>query len=104
MDLITVKGRDILAKADVVICRFFSKQRTLDFVKKMKIQFSFHDSRGCSRSYEKANNEGKSVVRLDTGDPSMYGAIKAQMDELDKLIWNMKLFQELVLVLQRQQL
>ncbi len=34
---------------------------------------------------EKAHNENKSIVRLHTGDPSIYGAIKEQMDELDKL-------------------
>lgn len=34
---------------------------------------------------QKAHNENKSIVRLHTGDPSIYGAIKEQMDELDKL-------------------
>lgn len=33
---------------------------------------------------KKANLENKKVVRLHTGDPSIYGAIKEQMDELDK--------------------
>ena len=34
-----------------------------------------------------AENEkaGKTTVRLHTGDPSLYGAIREQMDELDKL-------------------
>ncbi len=31
-----------------------------------------------------AEQEGKRVVRLHTGDPSLYGAIMEQMDELDK--------------------
>ena len=30
------------------------------------------------------NNKDKLIVRLHTGDPSIYGAIKEQMDELDK--------------------
>ena len=30
-------------------------------------------------------NKDKIIVRLHTGDPSIYGAIKEQMDELDKL-------------------
>ena len=30
-------------------------------------------------------NKDKTIVRLHTGDPSIYGAIKEQMDELDKL-------------------
>ncbi len=32
----------------------------------------------------KAHSENKDVVRLHTGDPAIYGAIKEQMDELDK--------------------
>ena len=34
---------------------------------------------------KKAHSENKNVVRLHTGDPAIYGAIKEQMDELDKL-------------------
>jgi precorrin-4/cobalt-precorrin-4 C11-methyltransferase len=34
---------------------------------------------------KKAKAEGKDVVRLHTGDPAIYGAIKEQMDELEKL-------------------
>ncbi len=30
------------------------------------------------------DGEDKVIVRLHTGDPSIYGAIKEQMDELDK--------------------
>ena len=32
----------------------------------------------------KAENEGKKVVRLHTGDPSLYGAIREQIEELAK--------------------
>lgn len=34
---------------------------------------------------EKAEREGKTTVRLHTGDPSIYGAVREQMDELDRL-------------------
>ena len=34
---------------------------------------------------EQAEREGKTTVRLHTGDPSLYGAIREQMDELDKM-------------------
>ncbi len=34
---------------------------------------------------DKAEKENKMVVRLHTGDPAIYGAIKEQMDDLDKL-------------------
>lgn len=33
----------------------------------------------------KAHQEGKEIVRLHTGDPSLYGAIREQMDALDEL-------------------
>lgn len=46
---------------------------------------------------ENAEKENKLTVRLHTGDPSIYGAIKEQMDELDKKILNMKLSQGWVL-------
>ena len=34
---------------------------------------------------KKAEKSGKTTVRLHTGDPCLYGAIREQMDELDKL-------------------
>ncbi len=34
---------------------------------------------------KKAEAEGKDTVRLHTGDPSVYGAIREQMDRLDEL-------------------
>lgn len=32
----------------------------------------------------KAEGEGKNIVRLHTGDPSLYGAIREQIEELAK--------------------
>jgi len=87
VDLITVKGRKILEKADVVIYAgsLVSKEH-LDFCKE---SVEMHNSASMTLEdvidvMKKANSEGKMVVRLHTGDPSMYGAIKEQMDELDK--------------------
>jgi precorrin-4/cobalt-precorrin-4 C11-methyltransferase len=34
---------------------------------------------------KKAESQGLNTVRLHTGDPSLYGAIREQMDELDRL-------------------
>ena len=34
---------------------------------------------------KQANDRGEDVVRLHTGDPSLYGAIREQMDALDAL-------------------
>ncbi|GAE01436.1 precorrin-4 C11-methyltransferase [Clostridium botulinum B str. Osaka05] len=87
-DLITVKGRDILSKADVVIYAgsLVSKEH-LDYCKE---DVEVYNSASMTlkeviKVIEKAHNENKSIVRLHTGDPSIYGAIKEQMDELDKL-------------------
>ncbi|AVQ44739.1 precorrin-4 C(11)-methyltransferase [Clostridium botulinum] len=87
-DLITVKGRDILTKADVVIYAgsLVSKEH-LDYCNE---DIEVYNSASMTlkeviKVIEKAHNENKSIVRLHTGDPSIYGAIKEQMDELDKL-------------------
>lgn len=87
-DLITVKGRDILSKADVVIYAgsLVSKEH-LDYCKEgVEVYNSASMTlKEVIKVIEKAHNENKSIVRLHTGDPSIYGAIKEQMDELDKL-------------------
>ncbi|APF25417.1 precorrin-4 C11-methyltransferase [Clostridium sporogenes] len=87
-DLITVKGRDILIKADVVIYAgsLVSKEH-LDYCKEgVEVYNSASMTlKEVIKVIEKAHNENKSIVRLHTGDPSIYGAIKEQMDELDKL-------------------
>lgn len=87
VDLITVKGRKILEKADVVIYAgsLVSKDH-LDFCKE---SVEMHNSASMTLEdvidvMKKAAGENKMVVRLHTGDPSMYGAIKEQMDELNK--------------------
>lgn len=86
VDLITVKGRDILKSADVVIYAG-------SLVAKEHMSFCKSDT----KIYNSATmtlddvihvineNKDKCIVRLHTGDPSIYGAIKEQMDELDKL-------------------
>ncbi|APQ71855.1 precorrin-4 C(11)-methyltransferase [Clostridium botulinum] len=87
-DLITVKGRDILTKADVVIYAgsLVSKEH-LDYCKEgVEVYNSASMTlKEVINVIQKARNENKSIVRLHTGDPSIYGAIKEQMDELDKL-------------------
>ena len=86
-DLITVRGQRLLQSADIVIyagslvnpgllsmCReeceiYNSAKMTLEEV--MEVM-------------EKGQKEGKEIVRLHTGDPCLYGAIREQMDELDR--------------------
>ena len=84
-DLITVRGAELLGRADIVIyagslvnpallglCRdgteiYNSAEMTLPEVKDV-----------CVRGHA----EGREIVRLHTGDASIYGAIREQMDEL----------------------
>ena len=87
-DLITLRGARLLNRADVVIyagslvnpelltyapegCEIYnSAEMTLDEVIAVM---------------EEAERTGKHTVRLHTGDPSLYGAIREQMDRLDAL-------------------
>ncbi|GAA0179465.1 precorrin-4 C(11)-methyltransferase [Clostridium sediminicola] len=88
VDLITVKGRDILSKADVVIyAGSLVNKEHMDFCKE---GVEIHNSASMTlddvlQVMKKAKAEDKEVVRLHTGDPAIYGAIKEQMDELVKL-------------------
>ena len=86
VDLITVKGRDTLAKADVVI--YAGSLVAKEHMNYCKDDVKIYNSAKMTLEevIEVINkNRDKLVVRLHTGDPSIYGAIKEQMDELDKL-------------------
>lgn len=89
VDLITVRGQRLLRQADVVIyagslvnpqllketrpdCRLYnSAKMTLEEV--LEVIEQAHREQACI------------VVRLHTGDPCLYGAIREQMDQLDAL-------------------
>lgn len=87
VDLITVKGRKIIEMADVVIyAGSLVNKEHMDFC---KAGVEIHNSASMTleeviETIVKAHKENKLVVRLHTGDPSIYGAIKEQMDELEK--------------------
>ncbi len=84
-DLITVRGKDFLEQADVIIyagslvnpvllgyakegTRIYNSARmTLEEVTAVVLE-----------------NREREIVRLHTGDPSLFGAIREQMDELEK--------------------
>lgn len=86
-DLITVRGKALLESAEVLIyagslvnpqlldyagenCTIYnSAKMTLEEVLEVMLQ---------------AEAEGKNTVRLHTGDPCLYGAIREQMDVLDE--------------------
>ena len=86
-DLITVRGMELLKRADLVVyAGSLVNPELLDY---------------CGNECEKLNSaymtleevissmtvrpKGQTVVRLHTGDPSIYGAVREQMDELDRL-------------------
>ena len=87
-DLLTRRGTAFLAEADVVVyagslvnpallglCRqgcsvYNSAEMTLEQVIGV---------------FERAHRSGQTAVRLHTGDPCLYGAIREQMDALDRL-------------------
>ena len=87
VDLITVRGQKLLEEADIVVyagslvnpellkncqkdCQIYnSAKMTLEEV--MEVMIS-------------GEKQEKKVVRLHTGDPCLYGAIKEQMDLLEK--------------------
>lgn len=86
VDLITVKGRRLLKEADVVIYAgsLVSKEH-LNFCQEGCL---FYDSAALTLEevievMEREAVQGKNIVRLHTGDPTIYGAIKEQMDLLE---------------------
>ncbi|MBU5590564.1 precorrin-4 C(11)-methyltransferase [Clostridium sp. MSJ-4] len=87
VDLITVKGREVLSKADVVI--YAGSLVSSEHLKFCKEGVRVYNSASMTlpeviETIKEYEGEGKTIVRLHTGDPAIYGAIKEQMDELDK--------------------
>ncbi|HLR35505.1 MAG TPA: precorrin-4 C(11)-methyltransferase, partial [Tissierellales bacterium] len=85
VDLITIKGRRLLEEADIVIYAgsLVSKEH-LDFCKN---SCKFYNSAFMTLEevidkMGEGYNKGLKVVRLHTGDPTIYGAIREQMDIL----------------------
>ena len=87
-ELITLKGYRILAAADVVI--YAGSLINHDLLKYCKAGAACHDSASLNLEeiidlMENGINSGKLVVRLQTGDLSLYGSIREQGEELAKL-------------------
>jgi len=85
-ELITVKAKKLIQKADVVVYSgSLIPQPILKLCKKGKL----HDAAKLVREeifdllYQNAKKD-KLVVRLHDGDPSIYGAIKEQIDNLEE--------------------
>ena len=87
VDLITIKGRTLLERADMVIYAgsLVSKEH-LEFCKP---NCEIYNSASMTleeviEKMETGAKKGKKIVRLHTGDPTLYGAIREQMDLLDE--------------------
>ena len=87
-DLITLRGKKLLENADVII--YAGSLVNPELLQYAKMDCEIHNSAYMTLEevisvIENAEKEGKNTVRLHTGDPSVYGAIREQMDRLDKL-------------------
>lgn len=87
-DLITVRGARLLEEADVVIyAGSLINQELLQYTKE---GCELHDSARMTLEQvlaviREAEIRKKTTVRLHTGDPSIYGAVREQFDALDAL-------------------
>lgn len=88
VDLITVRGKELIEKADIII--YAGSLVNSQLLEYAKTDCKIYNSAKMTLEQvisvmEQGEKENKSIVRLHTGDPSIYGAIREQMDELDKL-------------------
>ena len=87
-DLITVRGARLLSEADVIIyAGSLVNPALLDYAKP---GCEIHDSAFMTLEevievVKKAEAEGKTTVRLHTGDSSIYGAVREQFDQLEEM-------------------
>ncbi len=84
-DLITLRGARLLGEADVVI--YAGSLVNPELLTYAKPGCEIHNSAKMTLEQvisvmEKAEGEGKTTVRLHTGDSSIYGAVREQFDEL----------------------
>ena len=87
-DLITLRGKALLEAADVVI--YAGSLVNPELLKYACPDCEVHNSATMTLDevievMNKAEKDGRTTVRLLTGDPCVYGAIREQMDRLDAL-------------------
>lgn len=86
-DLITVKGAKRVAEADIII--YAGSLVNKEVIQQRKESAEVYNSASMTLEevievMERGINEKKIVARVHTGDPSIYGAIREQMDILDE--------------------
>jgi precorrin-4/cobalt-precorrin-4 C11-methyltransferase len=82
-----VRGKELLGRADVII--YAGSLVNPALLEGRKARCKVYDSAKMTLEeviavMEEAERKGKTTVRLHTGDPCIYGAIREQMDELDE--------------------
>ena len=87
-DLITLRGARLLSEADVVI--WAGSLVNPELLDHCRADCEIHDSAKLTLEevveiIKRAEAEGKTTVRLHTGDSSIYGAVREQFDELQRL-------------------
>lgn len=87
-DLITLRGKRLIENADVII--YAGSLVNPELLQYAKTECEVFNSAYMTLDevisvMENAEKACKKTVRLHTGDPSLYGAIREQMDRLDKL-------------------
>ena len=88
VDLITIRGQKYIEEADVII--YAGSLVNPELLSKARSDCQVYDSSRLSLEevidlMKDTEKSGEKIVRLHTGDPCLYGAIREQMDELDKL-------------------
>ena len=85
-DLITLRGMRLLGQADVIIyAGSLVNPQLLSYKKEDAVVYNSATMtlEEVLAVMEQAEQEGKETLRLHTGDPCLYGAIREQMDALD---------------------
>ena len=87
-DLITLRGKALLETADVII--YAGSLVNAELLRYSRSDCEIYNSAVMTLDevievMEKAEKNVKMTVRLHTGDPCIYGAIREQMDRLDQL-------------------
>lgn len=87
VDLITVRGMKLLEQADVII--YAGSLVNPQLLEYAKTECEIYNSAKMTLEevlnvMQKAETEKKNTVRLHTGDPSIYGAVREQMDALEE--------------------
>lgn len=88
VDLITVRGQKLLSEADVII--YAGSVINKELLNICKKNAKLYDSAVLTLEevtgiIKDSDGSGLDIVRLHSGDPSIYGAVREQIDELCKL-------------------